>query len=284
MQEPKNEQNDKRQADAPQPENTSWAELETKALASVAERMKSALLRLNKKSSRGRIHDARTALKRWNAVWSVLAADGWTFDADASDELKKLFKKLGDVRDYDVYLKKAEELDVPENLIEHWKSRRKKARKQLESKLKNSGLRQVCSLLDKAMKHKPPVIAHLASESPNQQHIDFVLQEQEKRVEKAAIAPATPEDYHSVRKELKNLDYLLEELRHVKIEQLLELEKTLGDLHDLDKLAPLLLGNERNQAAVLNLQTEREHLISDLQNLKDKLQLGYQSSQHSKTA
>jgi CHAD domain-containing protein len=271
---------DNRYAGIRQRPTVPWVSHETQALASVADGVKNALLRLDKKTSRGRIHDARTALKRWNAVWSVLGNDGWTFDDDVTDDLKKLFKSLGDARDYDVNLKRAEELNVSGGLVEQWKSSRKKARKQLESRLKRIDVVQVCNALDKLMKHQPSVVSlHMAhsaaAEESSNDHIGFVLQQQEKRVYKTALAPATAEDYHGLRKEVKNWGYLLQELTHTENEQIKEVEQRLGDLHDLDKLEPLLVGDEANLTALGNLLAKREQLLSSLENLTQQLPFGY---------
>ncbi|MBX9723144.1 MAG: CHAD domain-containing protein, partial [Candidatus Obscuribacterales bacterium] len=111
-----------------------WIRDQSTAITKVYERIEIALIRLSKKTSRARVHQARVALRHLFALWPILCEDGWqtkSFEKRVMKPLDKLLNELGSVRNNDVNISIAKELECPHSLMKKWRNKRQKSNRKL---------------------------------------------------------------------------------------------------------------------------------------------------------
>jgi len=204
------------------------------------------------------------ALRRWWSVWFVLRQDGWrddSYKAMVGRRLKKLDSMLGAVRDWDVNLKTASAADLPQEIIDYLKERRRQSRKRVRSKVRRLKpkkiLRNLVAYLSaqaRQMRDTSPLPARLRSG----EHLEGMLRQEEKAVFKLEADATTPEDLHCLRLAIKRWRYLLVEFFGLTSLELVEAQQCLGRLNDIRRLACLL-----RQAQLLSSPLERKLLSEE---------------------
>lgn len=260
-----------------------WVRSESEALTKVAKLVTKELKKLDEQQSTSRIHKARVALRHWFALWETLQTDGWEtkqFKKTVNIPLQELLSKLGDVRDVEVNLEIGTQLACPKSMIKVWKAQKKSAKAELKDFLADFDMKKRLNKIKRFVRKEPHLVSgqvkhsHLAHE-PAQEHLLHILDKQERLSQKLAESPNTPDEFHHLRLSLKQWRYLLEDVFNSSNKQLEKSQDILGKMHDLDRMRPLFLGDEKLICALANLNESHRKLIEDFDQLRDKLPFGF---------
>lgn len=162
-------------------------------------------------------HKLRVSIRRIRTVVQLLEKDGKTkLPKNESQILKKMWKHLGAVRDYDVSEEIAVENELP---IRSIKSQRKPADKKLKSDLLTNDLKILLNHLEKLATKK---ILKQVSPAPVIQNIR----------QKLKALPLETENLHAFRIILKKVRYLMEAM-NIEDKEFKKYQDVLGHLNDL---------------------------------------------------
>jgi len=261
-----------------------WIENESAASKRVFERLKLELPRLQEKLSHKRVHDSRVALRHFFALWPVLCDDGWDqndFESTVVKPLERLLKKLGKVRDTDVNIEIAKnELACPNSRIRKWKETRRQYKRKLKKELKSVNVNKLLLRMERFFAEQTTTVSERVADSAlgkeeTETHVLAALQRQEHVVRALAQQPSTPCEFHKLRLAIKQWRYLLDDLCNSNNMQLEEIQESLGKLHDLDRIKPLLQGDERLITSLANLNSIHQKLLFELFDVEKKLPFGF---------
>jgi CHAD domain-containing protein len=205
----------------PHLDGSPWLMFEQQRALHIYDDLSRTLRRLSKKPSAERVHEARVVLRRWDCIWNVLDADGWStkkYWKQVGKELKKIRHLLGTLRDCDVNIEVAESLNAPQDIIEKWLSERKSIARKTKKELKNLKVDKLLKRLSTFLLKRPEKLRHdfesngdsSASDSAYN-HLEPFVKAQEEIARKLASDAKTPEELHALRLGLKAWRYLLAE-------------------------------------------------------------------------
>jgi CHAD domain-containing protein len=253
-------------------ERVAWVAFQAAAAYKLLEQMQTEIKRVRSKQSVPRVHDSRVALRRWFAIWHVMRADGWEskkFRNNAIVPMEHLLEQLGEVRDMDVLLELARDLNCKDAFLDKLKGYRNEARKELVKSLKIVDISELIKYISRYLqkrRHKMEAAVRqstLAAESASD-HMHAILVEHEHVVRKLEEAATDPKGMHHLRLAIKGWRYLFSEFFNLKNAELEKVQGLLGDIHDLDKLSEWLLNDGGNIIAISNLKQRRSALLEEV--------------------
>lgn len=242
---------------------TNWLDFEYQTITNLSANLVVELDRLVSKTTTKRVHEARVMLRRWFSVWKFMKKDGWgsdDFERHVEGKLRKLLKKLGKLRDWDVNTQAASDLGVPQSARKMWKTKRETIRRkvsktidkldveEIDDQLKAHLAEQYSGLKRHTAKTRNKSIAESAYE-----RIEAHLGKQEELVRKLEAKAKTTEELHDLRLEIKRWRYILTEFFGLTNMELQKAQQCLGKLNDFNRLR-ILLSDTGNQKAKLKLE------------------------------
>ncbi|HEY9785085.1 MAG TPA: CHAD domain-containing protein [Candidatus Obscuribacterales bacterium] len=270
-----------------------WLEYEQETARGVVRELKKVLFKLAKSDlSNGpaakQVHDTRVALRRWEAVWSVLDKDGWNeprYWEKAGKKLRKLHRLLGKLRDWDVNIEIAQSYKFPAEIIEEFLRRREEASKQVQARLKKLKVKKLLRRLEKFIEERPEQLAKSLSDprilgQSAYEHLEPMIAEQE---DTACILEAhaeTPAELHELRLAIKSWRYFLTDYFGVTNLQLVRAQQILGKLNDIERVLGLLEANtSRGKTAKINvLKKQKMRLMEEFAGFRKNLPYGLRPS------
>lgn len=260
----------------------SWVDFELRAALSTLDPMLLELGKLKAKIAKENVHKSRVSLRRWFSVWGLLAEDGWEkkkFKKKVLKPLREFLKHLGQLRDCDVNIETAGKLDVSDSTLEGFKKERKKLKASVDKKLRKIDVDELKGKIEKYLKKSSlDLTEHLddkESDHSAYSHFERYISDHEANVKTLAANASTPESLHKLRLAIKKWRYLLTECMGLTTLDLVNAQTLLGEIHDLDRLEPILIKSSRNdEAALTRLRKERASLIADFEKCKKDLPYG----------
>jgi CHAD domain-containing protein len=260
---------------------TSWITHEANCALAVYQDLRKDLQNLKKKVTANRVHKARVTLRRWFSVWKVMRQDRWESDGyqkKIGARLKKLQKMLGELRDLDVNMDQAQKLGCRPSLIKQWERQRKQLEKQLEKYVAVEDLNDLMNKLGKYLRKRAQKIQAMLPRAKAEQsayhHIEMFLLKQESITREFAESAQTPEELHQFRLAIKGWRYLLTEFFGVTNLELVRAQQILGQMHDLDRLTPLLTGDPEQKVAFSKLKERRKEFLAQIAEMRTRLPYG----------
>ncbi len=260
---------------------TTWLKHESDAAKESFKAVRQQLKRLSSKVSEKRVHDTRVALRRFMSIWKVLVEDGWQTERCKKEyikPLKRLQKMLGQLRDVDVNIELGKKLGCSERLIKLWTSRRHHLKEQIAEFVYAEDIeqrgRQARTYLKKRARKIEDKLPRAKSGQSAFDHLELFLLHQESLVKEESETAQTPEELHQLRLSIKRWRYLLTEFFGLTNLQLVRAQSLLGQLHDLDRLTPLLVHDEEQRMALLKLKEKRHELLTQIDAMRTQLPYG----------
>jgi CHAD domain-containing protein len=260
---------------------TGWITHEATCAIAVYEDLRKDVRALKKKVTANHVHKARVTLRRWFSVWKVLKEDHWeskSYEKSVGKQLRKLQQLLGELRDLDVNIEQAEKLGCSQTLIDLWGAQRRRLEEKLEKHVRKQDLKSLMSDLGRYLRKRAQKIQaklpRAKAEQSAYQHIEHFLLKQESIVRERAEEAQTPEEHHQLRLGIKGWRYLLTEFFGVTNLELVRAQQLLGQLHDLDRLTPLLVYDEEQAEALTRLKERRKELLAQIQEMRTRLPYG----------
>lgn len=260
---------------------TPWVKHEETTAKSAFKDVSREIKRLSEKVTEKRVHDTRVALRRWFSIWRVLREDGWQTDKCKKSyikPLKKLQQTLGALRDMDVNIELGGKLGCTESTLAAWSERRQHLKEKLEKFVKTSDIDGIVADLKEYMRRQARKVGAKLPRAKSGQsafdHLELYLLHQESIVREEADTAQTPEEMHELRLSIKRWRYLLTEYFGLTNLQLVRAQQLLGQLHDLDRLTPLLVHDDEQRLALLNLKERRHKVLNEIAEMRLKLPYG----------
>jgi CHAD domain-containing protein len=260
---------------------TNWVKHEARSAKSAFKDVKTECRKLDKKISEKHVHDTRVALRRWFSVWRVMRSDGWQTKKckkQLISPLKQLQSLLGELRDVDVNMELGRKLGCTEDLINTWTGRRRQLKAEIEEFVETHDISRILKRLSRYLKKRGrQVESKLPSAKSSQSafdHLELYLLHQESVVREEAESAQTPEELHQLRLSIKRWRYLLTEFFGVTHLELVKAQQLLGQLHDLDRLTPVLVHAENQYQALTQLKLRRDQLLKDIEEMRTRLPYG----------
>ncbi len=245
--------------------------------------MKDAVNILKKDKGRKNVHDIRVSFRRWFSIWNVLQ-DSWDskdFKESIGDDLRRAYKALGGVRDWDVVVKLANQAMVPQIIIDKMEKRRDRARDRSFKVLKNLKLGKLIGRLEKYLKRQYESLSEelAASTEPAKsayKQLEEFLEHREIATRELLSSAKTLKELHQVRLSIKAWRYLLAEFFGLSSVELVRAQQLLGQLNDIDRLKEFLLDHNKDgvEEPIENLMAESEKLLEGWSELKLLLPFG----------
>lgn len=269
----------------PHLDGSPWLTFEQQRALNIYDDLSRSLRRLSKKPSAERVHEARVVLRRWDCIWDVLEADGWStkkYAKEVGKELKKIRHLLGTLRDCDVNIEVAESLEVPKEIIEKWQADRKFIARKTKKKLKNLDVDNLLKRLSTFLLKRPEKLRHHFEENGESgsesayTHLEPFVRNQEEIGRKLASSAQSAEELHALRLSIKAWRYLLAEFYGLTNLQLVRAQQILGKLNDLHRVETLLAESKTPLAneALSKSNEQREKLLDDFTQFRESLPYG----------
>lgn len=260
---------------------TSWITHEANCALSVYQELRKDLRDLKKKVTAGRVHRARVTLRRWFSIWKVLRTDQWeskSYKRKIGGRLKKMQKMLGELRDTDVNIDQAEKLGCGSTLIALWTARRQHLEHKLERYVQAQDINDLMNRLGRYLRKRAQKIQaglpRAKAEQSAYQHIEMFLLNQESVVRELAETARTPEELHRFRLTIKSWRYLLTEFFGVTNLELVRAQQILGQIHDLDRLTPLLVHSDEKKEVLVTAKEKRKQYLAQIEEMRRRLPYG----------
>lgn len=260
---------------------TGWVRHERKTARSAFKDVRREMKRLLRKVTEKRVHDTRVAMRRWMSIWRVLREDDWETTKCRKriiKPLKRLQKLLGELRDIDVNIEQGKRLECSEKLQQLWSTRRRQLQSEIEDYLNNHDILGILKDLRKYIDRRARLVESRLPQAKSSQsafnHLEMYLLHQESVVREEAESAQSPEELHQLRLSIKRWRYLLTEFFGVTNLQLVRAQQLLGQLHDLDRLTPVLVQDDAERMALLKLKERRKQLLDEIEEMRPKLPYG----------
>jgi|AGTN01.1.fsa_nt_gi Uncharacterized conserved protein len=263
--------------------NIDWLEFEYKVASDALNAVLQEVRRLETRRDKKFIHSTRVAFRRWYAVWSILKKDGWQRPGAKKKgfkDLKRAYKLLGSVRDWDMTINLARKGSVPEPIVKRWLKERGEVRKFSNKRLAKLNLRKLVKkmkkFLDKRFEELRVEAIRNESLKPESayKHIDTHLRRRETKSRDFADDAHTLPQLHALRLSVKSWRYILAEFYGVSSLLLVDTQQTLGQINDIDRFIQVIerelstCAEKRLQAtAVVQQQATFADVAQQLQNL-----------------
>lgn len=264
---------------------SSWINFEVAAALSVHANLIEDVSRLKKKASAPRVHKSRVSLRRWFSIWSVLVEDGWEtkkFRKDISKPLRRLLKLLGGLRDLDVNIEMGELYGVAPHLLVEWAGERQHQQKQLSRYMASFKVKKLKGieefLLNRAEKVERRDKADSQGAPTAFHHLGQHVADHENNVAKLVKTAKTSEELHELRLQIKKWRYMLTEFFGLTNLELVRAQQLLGQIHDLDRLTPLVSADVDSSSALAKIEEKRQELFGQFKNMRNNLPYGLRPS------
>ncbi|MBX9669847.1 MAG: CHAD domain-containing protein [Candidatus Obscuribacterales bacterium] len=241
-------------------------------------------LEKRKGKSEKRVHNMRVAFRRWYSIWGVLSVEGFeskSFKRKLGKSLKKAYKLLGAVRDWDVDLETAREFGVSRPTIAKWELTRDRVEKEANAGLERLELVELVKKLSKFIKKRAQKLRKEQKDgnrAPAQisDIIEAHLKEAEAQTSSLSEHAATLEELHVLRLSIKAWRYILVEFYGCNCEPLVEAQQLLGQINDLERVR-VLLQNEDGALVLPSIERivkKQQDLLDSLDDVKSALPYG----------
>lgn len=231
-----------------------------------------------------RVHDMRVAFRRWYSVWDILSREGFeskSFKNKIGSQMKKAYKLLGAVRDWDVNLNTGKEYGVSEQILAKWQHERNRIEEETSAGVERLNLPRVIRKLSKYLKKRSEKVRRKYAQDGRynlrpRDAIEAYLIETEVKTRDLALQASTLEELHALRLSIKAWRYILVEFFGYSSEPLVEAQGLLGQINDLERVRILLEAEDepivgRTMDNIINKQQE---LVSSLDQIKLTLPFG----------
>lgn len=268
---------------------TNFLDFQVAVANEAVHRLWKAALKLKKKGkskskSAKRVHQMRVAFRRWYSIWNVLSNEGFktkSFKRKVGGELKKAYKHLGAVRDWDVNLNTGKECGVPERVLAKWQHERNKVAEEAAAGLQRVDLVKVIKRLSKFLKKRASKLkATYASEgrynARPRDAIESYLRETEAKTRYLAQNATSLEELHALRLSIKTWRYILVEFYGHSAQSLVEAQQLLGQINDLERVRVLLMREDGPlvEQTIQSVVGKQQDLIAMLDEIKLSLPFG----------
>jgi CHAD domain-containing protein len=241
-------------------------------------------LKKGKGKSAKRVHNMRVAFRRWYSIWNVLSKEGFktkSFKIKVGSQLKKAYKYLGAVRDWDVNLNTGKEYGVPEQVLAKWQHERNKIEEEAFAGLKRLNLVKAIKKLSKFLKKRSAKLKrkHTGEGRYNARPRDAIesyLRETEAQTRYLASNATSLEELHALRLSIKTWRYILVEFFGHSAESLVAAQQLLGQINDLERVRVLLMKEEGPlvEKTIQVVVGKQQELIASLDEIKLSLPFG----------
>ena len=260
----------------------SWVDFELRAALNLSQAMESELKKLKLRVIKERVHKSRVSLRRWFSVWGFLAEDGWEakkFKKKVLTPLRDFLRELGELRDCDVNIETAEKLQCDAQTMAEFKALRKKLKHRIDKTLTEVDPPKLAGqiedyLTDRAKELNKEIEKSSIADHSAFAHFDRYLQSHEEQVKKLSLKASSPESLHKLRLAIKKWRYLLTECMGLTNLNLVRAQTLLGEIHDYDRLEPVLADGHELTGAIYRLRLERSALVNEFEQLKKDLPFG----------
>ncbi len=231
-----------------------------------------------------RVHELRVAFRRWYSVWNILSHEGFeskSFKKQIGSDLKRAYKLLGAVRDWDVNLHTGQEFGVSERVLAKWQHERNRVEEETSAGIERLNLPRLIMKLSKYLKKRSEKLKRKHSQGGRyhlrpRDAIETYLIETEVRTRDLALQASTLEELHALRLSIKAWRYILVEFFGYSSDPLVEAQQLLGQINDLERVRILLEAEDepiigRTMESIVGKQQE---LISSLDQIKLTLPFG----------
>lgn len=232
-----------------------------------------------------RVHNMRIALRRWYTIWSVLLQEGFeseAFNDKLGRKIKKAYKLLGIVRDWDVTLSLGKKFGVSPGLLARWKMERDRIEVESKAGLKRLDLRDLIKQLKKYVAKRSDKLSRKSPHKPGhgdsaRTAIEAYLMRQEMRTQELAATARSLEDLHALRLSIKAWRYMLVEFYGFTSEALVSAQQMLGLINDLERLRTLIEADGGPFAAQLveDVVEKQNEQIDQLDSMRESLPFGF---------
>ncbi|MBX3137495.1 CHAD domain-containing protein [Candidatus Obscuribacterales bacterium] len=243
--------------------------------------------KLNKKKkskSAKRVHNMRVAFRRWYSIWNVLSKEGFktkSYKKKVGAELKKGYKLLGAVRDWDVNLNTGKDCGVPEQILAKWQHERNRVEEETTAALSRIDMEKAVKRLSKFLKKRAEKLKKKHRDDGRfsarpRDAIESYLRETEAQTRYLATNATSLEELHALRLSIKTWRYILVEFFGHEPPTLVAAQQTLGQINDLERVR-LLLMKEDGPLAEKTIQTvvaKQQELLSKIDEIKLSLPFG----------
>jgi len=264
----------------------SWLEFQVAVAREALNRLSEAAKDLVDGSGRRekRVHGMRIAFRRWYSVWSVLSQEGFeskSFKKKLGRKIKRTYKLLGSVRDWDVTLNQAEKFDVPLEIRSKWHDQRDRVATESRAELKKLDVKRLIKKLHKYIDERSNKLVKRNTGETRYNDIarvaiEIYLLRQEVKTQELANRAQSLKDLHNLRLAIKAWRYLLVDFYGHTSEELVEAQQILGQIIDLERMRKLLADEDQTLASdCTNRIVDRQReLIGQLDSMKESLPYG----------
>lgn len=263
--------------------NIDWLQFEYKVASDALCAVLQEVRRLETRRDKKFIHSTRVAFRRWYAVWEILKKDGWQRPGAKKKgfkDLKRAYKLLGAVRDWDMTINLARKGSVPEQTVKRWLKQRDAVRKVSNKRLSRLNLRKLVKrmrkFLDKRYQELRVEAIHNETLKPESAYkrIDKHLRQRETKSRDLADDAHTLPQLHALRLSVKSWRYILAEFYGVSSLLLVDTQQILGQINDIDRFIQVVerelsdcAENKLQAAAIVQQQATFADVEKQLENL-----------------
>lgn len=241
-------------------------------------------LEKRKSKSGKRVHNMRVAFRRWYSVWNVLSREGFEtkkFKRKVASKLKKAYKLLGAVRDWDVNLNTGKDCGVPERVLAKWQHERNRVEDETFAGLKNLKLRKTVKKLSKYIKKRSKKLRDKYGQEGRynarpRDAIEGYLAQTEAKTRDLALNASSLEELHALRLSIKAWRYILVEFYGHSADALVEAQQLLGQINDLERVRVLLIDEDASLVSdtIETVVGKQAELLNTLEEVKLTLPYG----------
>lgn len=267
-----------------------WLRYEYRTALEVVESAESYVKHLKKNARVKDIHQIRIILRRWFSIWAVLKEDNWEssgYQKKIGKNLKRFYKSLGTIRDWDVNCKLAKRLKFSKSVQKSWEKKRIKLRKKYLKIISKIDLKKLLKDLKKYLKSrfKKLKVDYIRYQGSREEtvfsHFEKFLIVNEAVTRELSKEFEVMDDIHNLRLSIKSWRYLLVEFYGVSNLNLVAFQKHLGQTVDLDRMrieleiSPKFKTSVAYRNSLELVVNKRNKLIKEIEDLKNEFPYGF---------
>jgi CHAD domain-containing protein len=293
----------------PQLLTSPWPEYELAVLKTLSKDLRKAIKKVEERPTTNRVHTARVVLRRWQSIGRILDQDTLTIESYTlvKNELNKLRKRLGKIRDWEILIDLATNFELPSSLSRGWGRHCVREQKKLRAKLDGKFLRKSLKKLEETIEQEDDhrgLFGQLSLKSgktafqrrTNGQakiksktqlssaydHLEPYLRYLEDHAKELEMKAFSPTQLHELRIAVKSWRYFLTEFYGLTNLQLVKAQQLLGKVHDIDRLIEILKDNNQLSAVpaekLKRLNEFRGQLLDEFGKLRKHMPYGLRPS------
>jgi len=264
----------------------SWLSQEEGRAIVVMRDLEQSLTKVHKRLTTRRVHETRVVLRRWYSIWDILSLDRWQdeeYEKRIGSTLKAVNKLLGSLRDLDVNIAHAKEYSLPEAVIAHWSSKRKRLAQKVSKKIAKLKVVKAVNALKTYIGRKAYELEQYLAFSEDElklsindsayHHMVGFLEATERVAHEQASHAVADEELHELRLSIKRWRYILAEFFGLTNLELVQAQQILGKHHDLTLLKEELekTADKLGSANMEGLKEARSRLVLELTALAEEV-------------